>query len=236
METPVNAPFKEKVRLEIVKLREMSFKEKLEHIWEYYKLYLIGLVIFLVIIGSLINAWFINPQPKTALFLSWNTGYILHEQLSELSEALTIRLVDEKENEVITTTQILTSTDDPTINMASQQRMIAMVAAGEIDVFIIDSTMLVEYASNGLIVPMESMLAEIRAIEPIVYDRIEERIIYTRYESEEGKIEEAIVGVKIENCPLLAVLDVNEKDLIFSICATSKRTENVKAALITFFE
>jgi len=236
MDTPVNAPFKEKVRLEIVKLREMSFKEKLEHIWEYYKFYLIGLVIILVIIGSLINAWFINPRPKTALFLSWNTGFVLYEQLDELSESLTIRLVDEKENEVVTATQMLTSTDDPTINMASQQRMIAMVAAGEIDVFIIDSTMLVEYASNGLIAPMESMLAEIRAIEPIVYDRIEERIIYTRYESEEGKIEEAIVGVKIENCPLLAVLDVNEKDLIFSICATSKRTENVKAALITFFE
>ena len=236
MDTPVNAPFKEKVRLEIVKLREMSFKEKLEHIWEYYKFYLIGLVIILVIIGSLINAWFINPQPKTALLLSWNTGFVSHEQLSELAEALTQRLVDEKEKEVVSATLMLTSTDDPTINMASQQRMIAMVAAGEIDVFILDSTMLVEYAGNGLIRPVESMLAEIRSIDPIAYDRIEERIVYARFESEEGQIEESIMGVNIENCPILIELDFYEKDLIFSLCATSNRLENVKAALIAFFE
>ena len=236
MDTPVNAPFKEKVRLEIVKLREMSFKEKLEHIWEYYKFYLLGLVIFLVVIGSLINAWLINPQPKTALFLSWNAGFILYEQLDELSEALTKRLVDEKENEVVSTTQMLTSTGDPTINMASQQRMIAMVAAGEIDVFILDSTMLVEYASNGLIVPIESMLAEIRASDREVYDRIEEKIVYTRIEVEEGQIEEAIMGVNVKDSPLLTSFDFYEQDLIFCLCATSKRLENVKAALIALFE
>jgi len=236
METPVNALFKEKVRLEIAKLREMSFKEKLEHIWEYYKFIILGLVIFLVIIGSLINAWFINPQPKTALFLSWNTGYVLHEQLDELSEALTKRMVDEKDNEVVSVTQILTSTDDPTINMASQQRMIAMVAAGEIDVFILDSTMLVEYASNGLIVPMESILAEIRSIDREAYDRIEEKIVYTRFVSEEGQTKESIMGVNVETCHLLTDFDFYDKDLIFCICATSKRLENAKAALIALFE
>jgi len=236
METPVYAPFKEKVRLEIVKLREMSFKEKVEHIWEYYKFILLGLVVFLIIIGSLINAWLINPQPKTALLISWNTGYVLHEQLDELSEALTKQLVDEKENEVVSTTQILTSTDDPTINMASQQRMIAMVAAGEIDVFILDSKMLVEYAGNGLIVPIESMLTEIRSIDKAAYDRIEEGFVNARFESEEGQIEEAVMGVSLENCRLLLELDYYQEDLIFSLCATSCRQENVKAALIAFFE
>jgi len=236
METPVNAPFKEKVRLEIVKLREMGFKEKLEHIWEYYKFFLLGIVIFLVITGSLINAWLINPQPKTALLLSWNTGFVLHEQLDELSGTLTNRLVDEKVNEAVSTTQMLTSTDDPTINMASQQRMIAMVAAGEIDVFILDSAMLVDYADNGLIVSIESMLDEISSIDQEVYDRIKERVVYARFGSEEGQVEEAIMGVCIEACPLLKDLDFYEKDLIFSLCATSKRLENVKAALIAFFE
>jgi len=236
METPVNAPLKEKFRLEIAKLREMSFKEKLDHIWEYYKFFIIGLVIFLIILGSLINAWFINPQPQTALFISWNSGFAMDVQLTELSNKLTERLVEETANETVVVSMMLTDTNDPTLNMASTQRLVAMLAAGEIDVFILDSMQLDEFASTGFIRPMENLLAEIRLTDSVIYSEIEERVAYARHELEEGVFAERLMGVSIMSSPLLIGLDFLDQDLYFSVSATSNRHENVAAALIAFFE
>jgi len=236
METPVYAPLKEKIRIEIAKLREMNFKSKMEYIWEYYKFLLIGLVIFLILIGSLINSFFINPQPQTALHISWNAGFVLHEQLDEMADELTARLIDKDKNEAVLATLSMTSTDDPSMDMANQQRLVAMLAAGEIDVFIVDREQLVEYAIVGFIQPMEHILAEIRHTDPAVYDYIIERSVYAEYEIEEGSFEDRIMGISVKNSDLLKELDYYEYDLFFSLVSTSKRQENAKAALIEFFK
>ena len=239
METPVNAPLKEKFRLEIAKLREMSFKEKLEHIWEYYKFFIFGLVIILVISGSLINSLLINPQPQTALHISWNSGFIMHEQLTGLSDVLTARLIDEAKNETIVVSLSLTSADDPSIEMANQQRLIAMLAAGELDVFIVDEALLEEYSSFGFIQPLENLLEDIRLIDPVVYEEIKDKVAYAKIEPEEGVFEERLMGVNITGCPLLTelgLLEFLESDLFFSLSATSQRQEKAAGAIIAFFE
>ena len=59
MDTPPGAPLKVKFRMEIEKLREMSFKKKLEHIWEYYKFHIIAILVFFIFIGSIINTLYV---------------------------------------------------------------------------------------------------------------------------------------------------------------------------------
>jgi len=236
METPVHAPLKEKIHLEIAKLKTMNFKSKVEYIWEYYKLLLAGIVIFLIIVGSLINSIFINPRPQTILHISWNSGFVLHEQLDALSDELTARLVEKNKNEAVAASQSLTDTDDPSMNMAGQQRLVAMLAAGEIDIFILEQEQLVEYAVIGFIQPMESMLEEIRHTDPAVYNYVIEQSAYALVELEDGSTEERLMGINIKNSNLLTELDFYEYDLYFSLSTSSNRLENAKAALIAFFE
>ena len=236
METPVNAPFNEKVKIEIAKLRKMNFKTKMEYIWEYYKLLLIGLVIVLIIIGSLINIWFINPPPDTALFISWNTGFIYDEQLEDLTDTLNNRLIDEKENATVVISLMITSDVDPTFAMANTQRLVAMVAAGQIDIFILDSTILKEYAENGIIQPLDTVLAGVRSIDPVAYGKIEENLVYAMYESEEGVSGNRIMGVDISNNPLLADQVFSDQEFILCLSVTAANIANVEKTLVAFYD
>jgi len=236
METPVNAPFKEKVKIEIAKLRKMDFKTKMEYIWEYYKLLLIGLVIFLIIIGGLINTWFINPPPDTALFISWNSGFIFDEHIDELTNILNSRLIEEKENSTVVISPMLFGDGDPTLEIANSQRLVAMVAAGQIDIFILDSAMLKDYARNGFIQPMDTVLAEVRSIDSGAYGRIEEKLTYAMYESEEGVFNSHMMGVDISDNPLINEHVFFDQELFLCLSVTAANIENVAKTLIIFSE
>ena len=236
METPVNAPFKEKVKIEIAKLRKMDFKTKMEYIWEYYKLLLIGLVIFLIIIGGLINTWFINPPPDTALFISWNSGFIFDEHIDELTNILNSRLIEEKENSTVVISPMLFGDGDPTLEIANSQRLVAMVAAGQIDIFILDSAMLKDYARNGFIQPMDTVLTEVRSIDSGAYGRIEEKLTYAMYESEEGVFNSHMMGVDISDNPLINEHVFFDQELFLCLSVTAANIENVAKTLIIFSE
>jgi len=236
METPPGAPLKEKLRIEIKKLREMTFKKKIEYIWDYYKLHIIITVAILLVIGGVINALVFNPSPRTVLFISWNTGVILDEQLTELSEALKERIIDEKSNETVAVASLLFVENDPMITMANTNRLVAMLAEGIIDVFILDANQLSEYTYNEFIQPVESLLAEVKSMDSEAYNRIEEKTVYAPFKSGENKITERLMGINISGSSLIPNAYFYGEELFFCISDNSANTENIARALIAFFE
>jgi len=239
METPVHAPFRVKVRLEIAKLRTMSFKEKAEYIWEYYKLLLIGIGVFLLIIGSIINTMFINPPAQTALLIEWSADFVLHEQLEDLAGALTEHIVDESVNEVVLASLFFEVAEDPQMHMAMVSRRVAMIAAGELDVFIQNAAQLEETAMMGLVMPLENMLSDIEARYPLVFGTIGENLVYARYDLHETDGlggQERVVGIDIGGSPLLRELGFHERELIFSVVTNSNRLGNALSTLVLLFE
>jgi len=236
METPVHAPLKEQIRIEIMKLREMSFRNKLEYIWEYYKVHIIAVLIVLFVFGSLINTWFINPTPDTALFISWNAGFVFDEQLTDLSEAIREQIVPETAKETVDINRIFLNDADPQIVMASMSQLVAMVAAGVIDVFILDSELLEDYSRTTFIQPLDEILTQVKALDPAAYERIMIDASYAMYSVEEDELEERLMGISIINSPLLSKLGFYEQELYFSMSTTSGNPENIAQALIVFFE
>ena len=236
METPVNAPLKVKFQLEIKKLREMSFKNKLEYIWEYYKIHIVALLIVLFIIGSLINTWLINPTPETALFISWNAGYATEEQLTELSEVLQLQIVNEGANEVVAIDRIFMNDDDSQMALASISQLVAMVSAGVIDIFILDSALLENYSLSAFIQPMDDILAEVKQENPIAYDRIKSEVKYADFSLEEDNVAERLMGIGIGNTPLLMDLGFHEQELYFATSITAGNADNIVRAIMVFFD
>ena len=236
METPVGAPLKVKFRLEITKLREMTFKEKIEYIWEYYKYFIIGIAIVLIICGSLINSFLINPRPETTLFVSWSAGFAFEEQLDELADVLHERVLGNAKNEKVDVAWMLSMGDDPSAQMARINQLVAMVASGVIDIFTLNRELIDEYSASGFLRPMDEVLAEVQRANPGVYEKIRENLIYAMYESEEGNFSEKIMGISVGSSPLLSELEFFEQELYFSLSITSKNVENVVRALIVFFE
>jgi len=236
MELPAGAPLKDKIQAERNKLREMTFKKKLEYIWDYYKFPIIGFFVVLIFIGSLLNIRYFNPPPGTALFVAWSAGFATEEQLDDLKNILGERIIDEAENEEVSISLFLESEVNPAFSSANAQRLVAMVAAGEIDVFITDKQLLEEFSENGILMPLDHMLAEIKERNPTVHSRIEENITYALYRAENGSTTERITGIQIGSSPLLTELDFFEQELFFCISVTSGKHENNILALITLFE
>jgi len=236
METPPGAPLKEKLRIEMAKLREMKFRHKVEYIWDYYKLHIVITVVILLIIGGLISTRFQSPAPRTALLISWNMGAVLDEHLEGLTNVLNERILGETSDERIEIVSLLFIENDPTISMASTGRLVAMLTTGVIDVFILDSRQLLEYSINDFIQPMENILAEVKAKSPEAYGRIEENIVFAPFESGENNMTERIMGINISGSSLLSELWFVEQEIFFSTSATSENIENIVQALIAFFE
>jgi len=236
METPVNAPFKEKMRLEIVKLREMSFKEKLEYIWEYYKYHIIGLIVAILIIVSVLNAWVFNPSPDSALFIAWSSGFATEEQFDIMTDLLRERIVDEDVNEEVIISQFFFYSDDPSINMGTIQRTAAMIAAGMIDLFIVDTDQMEEFAQVGYLRPLEDILEEIKSKNPEVYSRIEDNKVIATFHFHDGRTVEHVAGIMVGESPLFIKLGIFRQELFASVSITSENLENIVEALIVLFE
>jgi len=236
METPENIPRKDSDRKELEKLREMNFKEKLEYIWEYYKYFIIGFVVAVIVISSLIYTTVINPSPEPALFISWNAGFATFEQTDDLKEYLESHLVAEGKNEEVVISQFFFDENNPETIMMGHQRTAAMIAAGVIDLFTLDKELLEGYSQAGFLMPLESTLAEIHRENPDVYNRIAEHKVYALSEVEENVFEERLVAITIGKNPLLSRLGFFEQEMYLSVSATAGNMENVKKTIILFFE
>jgi len=237
METPVNAPFGEKVKIELAKLKTMSFKEKLAYIWDYYKYFIIGIVIILIIIGSIINSRILNPAPETALFISLNGGFVTMEQVTDLTSALEERLIDENANEEVLITQTLIIEEDFSVSSMNNTRIVAMIAAGQLDAFINDAQTLDMQVSNGYIIPLgEGILSNLKSINSDAFKTIEENFVYISYETDEGSSDTVLAGVNIGKSPLLIKLGFLEQDLYYCFAVNTSNLDTATKALITFFE
>jgi len=236
MDTPENTPRKDSDRKELEKLREMNFKEKLEYIWEYYKYFIIGFVVAVIVIFSLIYTMVINPSPEPALFISWNAGFATFEQIDDLQEYLESHLVADGKNEEVAISQFFFDENNPETIMMGHQRTAAMIAAGVIDLFTLDEELLEGYSHAGFLMPLESILAEIYRENPDVYNRIAEYIIYALCEIEENVFEERLVAIMIGRNPLFSRLGFFEQEMYLSVSATAGNIENVKKTIILFFE
>ncbi|MCL2819670.1 MAG: hypothetical protein FWD38_02400 [Oscillospiraceae bacterium] len=237
METPVGAPLGEKIRIEIKKLREMTFKQKIEHIWEYYKPLLITIVIVVALTASLLNAFVFNPSPKAIIFISWNGGLVSIDHLDELLYTLEDIMIDEDVNEEIILSQMLVNEDDLSMVYMNNTRLAAMIASRQIDAFINSPAMLDMHSVNGFLRPVDDdILAAIKALNPGIYMHIEENFVHMHYELADGSPAEGILAVNIGKSPLLTRLGFFEQDLFYSIAAGTERLNIVMETLIVFFE
>jgi len=166
------------------------------------------------------------------LFIAWSAGYATEEQIDDLKAVLNGQIVEEGENKEVFISMFFDSEFGP----ANIQRLMAMLAAGEIDLFIVDPPLLEEYATQEFIQPLDRVLAEIKMKNPTVYSLIEENIVLTLYKTEDGSTSEQKMGINIGNSPLLTELEFFEQELILCISITYRNFDSIVYGLITFFE
>lgn len=126
---------KDKLREELQKIKVMNRSEKIDYIWAYYKLHIIGLAFGLIMGGMLINDLVINPSPRSVLTIAWMGGFEPQEHFDKVIESLSPLVVQYPNREAVHVLDFFVGADVQQ-SMAQRARFTAMSAAGELDIII----------------------------------------------------------------------------------------------------
>jgi len=221
METPVNAPFKEKVRIEIAKLREMTFKKKVEYIWEYYKLQILGLIFAALIASTYINTWFINPPLQDYLYVAWIGNDPPPGGLGRLGDRLSRIVINPERQQVSITSYSNTGHTMANRNLSAQ--FSAKLQAGDIDFIITTREGMDELVNSGFIRPISAFLEDV----PELYNLVAPRLLTITYIIGEQEFTHPM-AISLNFAPLFLELELGSDDLYLTIVYN---TDNIYAMM-----
>ena len=202
---------KDKFELEKKKLKSMSFKEKLEYLWTYYKVWLLVFILGCIVIGFLVEIYQ-NSKYNTIL----NVAVVNSHNVEENSNAERIILealgsADEYDRVQLDTTYQL-GTDIQAADSNLVMKVSTIVAAGDMDVMVCDRTMYEYFSKQDYFWPMEDLLSE------------EEKQSY-------GEAVEQY-AVRLENSGVLREMDIVAYEPVYAaVIAGSRQTDNAKAMI-----
>lgn len=138
---------------------EMSFKEKWEHIWEYYKFHMAVVGGIFLLVGSLLNIYLINPAPDVILDVTLRmTGYnydyepILKAELESL-------LIPQGANQTVVLDFLDTSDNlDPSIVMANEAKFMGKTEVQDLDIVVMDDPNFRYLLQNGFFTQIQPLL------------------------------------------------------------------------------
>jgi hypothetical protein len=202
--------FKEQSQTEKKKLSEMSLKEKIEYIWEYYRLHIIAGAIVIFIAGSIINGILHPPTPRYA-GIAFYEVYLDETHDKAFIDALSDGLIDDPSAYAIYTYPLV-SGGDPEAQMAVTQKFMAMMMTNELDMIIADSETFPMFIYDIYYADLDQIDIQIA----------EELLLYG--ESSEDA-EPRPYGVSLKNSALFKDLGLRSDDLYAGITSNSEQPE-----------
>lgn len=105
--------------------KELSFKKKLEHIWEYYKVPIFG-IIFVIAAGCSAAYAILKPKPVNYAGIAVFREHISQEQTDALTDELNLALGLDDMN-TVTVTNFFFDETDPVFNVDMEQKFVTFL-------------------------------------------------------------------------------------------------------------
>lgn len=211
---------KEQAKDEKKKLRELETKqEKLEYIWDYYKVHIIATIITIIIIISTIRGCIRNNY-ETILYVAYvnlssvdvmNETHKLEDSINELLGA------DGKSQKPVIYTYLYINPNQYTEEgHASESKIVTITAVRDCDLFLSDNVFMETYAHNDFFLILDD------AMSPELYEKVKDRLLYY----EDGMGEQHIYGIDLSNLPYMTdYLQVSNDKPIFSIVVNAPHVD-----------
>ena len=178
-----------------ITFKELKFKDKIDHIWTYYRIQIVVVVFSIVAVVSLLNHFVFNPPPRIGFgvtFFGAPVPMFINDSLREEME----NIIPEWDNsrQMLDITNVFES-GNISMDMAVMQRFTAMLFSGEVDILLVYTDALEEVFKNRL-------ASDLRLILPDGYfEAIDETLIVYGNVSEVDFMGE-VVAILYENAPL----------------------------------
>lgn len=209
--------FRDELQKEKKKLSRLSFGEKLQYIFDYYKFWILGVVVLVGLVWS-VGSTILHNKPTGFYAMLLNAGgQDLSGQADEAAGAAFAEaagLDDEKQKILVDTSATFNPNDQSQFSMAQNAKIAALYQSHEIDVMVADPGVFTYYALNGSFVDLRDVLddetlAGYEASGQVYYidQHVQELLDQTDY----GELEEMSLGADetIANSDTLRKPDVS---------------------------
>lgn len=217
---------KNEARTERQKLKDMSLKDKVWYIWEYYKFHILGV---LIVIGIF---WVIGTSIYRSTFDS--TLYCMYINNRSEGELNTDVLTEDfhdymgfTDKQLINTESAFLSYGDNTseFSYASMAKISALVASNELDVMIGDEENFDHYASMGAYADLEELLPA------DLLDVVKDRLVYAADESGVSRA----CGVTVDGTEFAEKSNLTLSPAVLGVISNSRNTDNCIALIRYIF-
>lgn len=209
---------------------EMNWQEKREHIWEYYKLHMAGAAAVLLLIGSLLNIYLINPAPDVILDVTIRVP--LYDYNADYSQTLKAMLTEEvvlnTESQEVQVELLQTDASDPNTVMAVEAKFMGKAEVQELDLIVADEENFKYMLSEGYFMDIEALEKQFGITIP------EELKVYSTDPATQDK---RVLSLDADQMPGLAAGLMNDDTEYFvGIFIRSIAEENAMKALLRLSE
>lgn len=191
---------RDELQKEKKKLSRLSFGGKLQYIFDYYKFWILGVVVLVGLVWS-VGSTILHNKPTGFYAMLLNAGGTdLSGQADEAAGAAFAEaagLDDEKQKIIVDTSATFNPNDQSQFSMAQNVKITALYQSHGIDVMVADPGVFTYYALNGSFVDLRDVLddetlAEYEASGQVYYidQHVQELLDQTDY----GELEEMSLG------------------------------------------
>lgn len=203
--------------------KSLSGKKKIEFIYDYYKLPIIGTLLAIIIISYMTYS-FITKQ-DIYCNITYYGSTINTDNFNKLKDTLNENILgNDKKSTIFTDSLLITANsnygDDPTTTQAFAVKL----AANELDILLIEKNNFEYFAANNMLLDLSSLEG---------FDSLnisEEDLVTVKDQSGNSNL----YGIKVDNLNLLKDCGFDAENTILSIAISSNRHEEVIKVLSAF--
>lgn len=139
--------------------KELNFKEKRAYIWDYYKMWIIGGVLFIIIAANAIPAIIENNKDVALYAVFINTQIKDQESTDIMDDYIKAKDIDMEDKRIVLDTSLIINRERAdNFSMQSNQKLLALFSADEPDVVVMDNENFQFYAANNCFQSLEEVL------------------------------------------------------------------------------
>ena len=203
--------------------KTLSSKKKIEFIYDYYKLPIIGTLLAIIIISYM--TYSIITKQHIYCNITYYGSTINTDNFNKLKDTLNENILgNDKKSTIFTDSLLITANsnygDDPTTTQAFAVKL----AANELDILLIEKNNFEYFAANNMLLDLSSLEG---------FDSLnisEEDLVTVKDQSGNSNL----YGIKVDNLNLLKDCGFDAENTILSIAISSNRHEEVIKVLSAF--
>jgi hypothetical protein len=196
----------------MVDLKSMSRKEKIEYIWDYYKLHIISVIVVIAVIASFIHGQLTKIDYVVNVTIIGNA--ISESKKEEAEKKFTSLVIKEGEQRKQALIDVI-ATDKSELSYEMMQKFVVRIAAGEIDVVILDKGFFDSFVKQDMFIPLES-ISQINLSD----------IKQSKIEASGSTNNKAVYAIGVEGNKELEAMGYDTKNKVLGIMASSKNKDN----------